>query len=133
MTGASIEPFQSDHLSAILAICEGEGWPSLPADPARAQRVLTAPGVTTVVAISEEGEVVGFAQLLSDGEIQAYLSTLAVVPDHRGTGIGRDLIESGLRRAGGLRVDLLTEAADAFYERLRSRRMSGFRVYPPEE
>ena len=48
-----------------------EGWPSLPDDPARALRILTAPGVTTVVAVIQ-GEVIGFAELFSDGEIQDF-------------------------------------------------------------
>jgi hypothetical protein len=34
----------------VLRLCESEGWLSFPADPARAVRALTAPGVITVVA-----------------------------------------------------------------------------------
>lgn len=130
--GVSVEAFRAEHLPEVLSLCDSEGWPSLPSDPARAQRVLTAPGVTTVVAVTE-GAVVGFAQLLSDGEIQAYLATLVVLPEHRGRGIGTGLIEAGLARAGGRRVDLLTETADDFYQGLRSKRMTGFRVYPRED
>lgn len=46
----------------------------MPSDAERAVRALTAPGVVTVVAVAGE-EVVGFAQVLTDGEIQAYLTT----------------------------------------------------------
>jgi hypothetical protein len=50
-----VEMFRPDvHLAGVLALCVAEDWPSLPADPARAARVLTAPGMTTVVAT--EGE-----------------------------------------------------------------------------
>ena len=66
-----------EHLDGVLALCVAENWPSLPEDPARAMRILTAPGVTTVVAVNE-GEVVGFAQLLSDGELQSFLASIAV-------------------------------------------------------
>jgi len=82
-----------------------------------------------MVAI-ESGELVGFAQLQSDGEIQAHLSLIAVDPQHRQKGIARDLIVKALRQAGGLRIDLITETADAFYASLPHSRQSGFRLYP---
>src|SRR5438132_1154881 len=69
--------FRAEHLGGVLALCVAEGWPSLPDDPERALRILTAPGVTTVVAMVNS-DVVGFASLLSDGELQACLTNLAV-------------------------------------------------------
>jgi hypothetical protein len=68
--------FSPSQLDGVLRLCTAEGWPSFAADPESAVRVLTAPGVTTVVAL-ESGEVIGFAQLFSDGELQAYLATMA--------------------------------------------------------
>ena len=44
-----------------------------------------APGVTTVVAVDQEA-VVGFAEVFSDGEIQAFLANVAVDEAHRGKG-----------------------------------------------
>jgi len=71
--------------------------------------------------------------MLSDGEIQAYLSLLVVVASRRGEGIGRALVREALRRAGGVRVDLLAEAAaEGFYAAMPHRRLTGFRVYPDE-
>jgi ribosomal protein S18 acetylase RimI-like enzyme len=83
-----IHPFRADHLDGVLALCVAEGWPPLLDDPVRALRLLTAPGVTTVVAVVE-GEVVGFAELFSDGELQAFLTSVAVNARFRGRGIGR--------------------------------------------
>jgi hypothetical protein len=77
-----IRRFTREHLEVVLSLCEAEGWPSFPEDPERTMRVLTAPGVTTVVAIRND-HVVGFAQMLSDGEIQAFLANLAVVESER--------------------------------------------------
>ncbi|HEV2363325.1 MAG TPA: GNAT family N-acetyltransferase [Caulobacteraceae bacterium] len=116
-------------LPGVLRLCELEQWPGLRDDPERANRVLTAPGVTTFVAV-EAGAVVGFAQLQSDGEIQAHLSQIAVHPDHRRRGIGRELIVRALREAGGKRIDLITEAAEEFYAALPHFRRPGFRLYP---
>jgi predicted N-acetyltransferase YhbS len=126
----ALVPFAREHLDGVLALCVTEGWPSLPADPVRALRALTAPGVTTVVAL-DGADVVGFAQLMSDGEIQAYLALLAVRADRRRSGLGRALVAEALRLAGGQRVDLLSDDdATPFYERLPHRRRHGFRLYP---
>ena len=127
---AGVHRFEEGHLEGVLRLCVAEGWPSLPEDPARAVRVLTAPGVTTVVAV-EGGAVVGFAQLFSDGEIQAFLTSIAVDVTARGRGIGRALVEAALRLAGGDRIDLLSEDdAVGFYESFPHRRKPGFRLYP---
>ena len=125
-----IHPFCADHLDGVLALCLAEGWPSFPDDPVRASRILTAPGVTTVVAVIE-GEVIGFAELFTDGEIQAYLANLAVSIHFRGRGIGRRLVEESLRIAGGERIDLLgADASVGFYETFPHFRMPGIRLYP---
>jgi ribosomal protein S18 acetylase RimI-like enzyme len=124
-----IRPYAADDLPGVIRLCELEGWPSFPQNPARAHRALTAPGVTSLVAV--EGEAVaGFAQLQSDGEIQAHLSLIAVDPAFRQQGIARDLIVEALRRAGGQRIDLVTDAAEGFYAQLPHFRFSGFRLYP---
>lgn len=91
---------------------------------------MTAPGVTTVVA-TEGPVVIGFAELLSDGELQAYLANVAVTVNRRGEGIGRRLITDGLRHAGGERIDLLSEEASSeFYRRFPHFEKPGFRLYP---
>jgi ribosomal protein S18 acetylase RimI-like enzyme len=87
--------------------------------------------VTSVVAL-EGGEVIGFANLQSDGEIQAHLSLLAVAPSHRRRGIGRTLLDLAMREAGGTRLDLITNTAVEFCVQLGGDgRWRGFRLYPP--
>ena len=122
--------YQRGHLEGVVALCDAEGWRSFAEDLNRANRVLTAPGVTTIVAIDCDA-VVGFASLQSDGEIQAHLSTIAVDGSRRRSGIARRLLQEALDRAGGQRVDLITDSAESFYEALTHKRWSGFRVYPP--
>ena len=112
-----------------MRLCAQENWPSFPEDPARAHRALTAPGVTTVVAV-DAGTLAGFAQMQSDGEIQAHLSVIAVDPAFRRRGIARELIAQALRWAGGKRVDLITDGGEDFYAQLPHVRLSGFRLYP---
>jgi len=124
-----VRPFAAADLDGVVALCAAERWPSFPEDPPRALRALTAPGVTTMVA-ADDAQVVGFAQLLSDGEIQAHLSLIAVAPGHRRRGIALAMLKAGLERAGGVRIDLITDTAPEFYAALPHRRMDGFRIYP---
>jgi len=124
-----IRRYSLDDLPGILRLCEAEHWPSFPKNPPLANRALTAPGVTTMVAI-DSGRVIGFAQLQSDGQLQAHLSLIAVDNDYRGQGIARQLIGVALLQAGGQRVDLITDSAEGFYSKLPHKRMSGFRLYP---
>jgi ribosomal protein S18 acetylase RimI-like enzyme len=128
--GVQYRDYAEADLPRVIELCVAEEWPSYPEDPARAHRALTAPGATSVVAV-DDGRVVGFAHMLSDGEIQAFLSNIVVAGSHRRQGIARSLIAAALDRAGGIRVDLITETADAFYESLEHKRSSGYRIYPP--
>ncbi len=83
------------------------------------------------IAAWRPGAVVGFAEMLSDGELQAYLASMVVDAERRGEGIGRRLVEEVLRLAGGERVDLLSEdAAVGFYRSFPHREAPGFRLYP---
>ena len=104
----------------------GRRFPRIPL----ADRALTAPGVTVVVSLDGD-RLVGFAYMLSDGEIQAHLANITVASSHRRRGIARRLISDALQRAGGVRVDLITDTAEAFYESLHHKRSSGYRIYPP--
>ncbi len=126
---ATVRPFSQSDLKGVIALCAAEAWPSFPEDPARAQRALTAPGVTTVVA-ADGSAVVGFAQLLSDGEIQAHLSLIAVAASHRRQGLALMMLQEALRLAGGFRIDLVTDSAPEFYAALPHHRFEGFRIYP---
>jgi len=122
--------FDRGHLSGVLRLCEAEGWPTLPADPERAERALTAPGVITVVAVAD-GDVAGFAQMLTDGAIQAYLAVVAVAGSARGQGVGRRLVEEAFVRSGAQRVDFLAlDDTEALYRAFAHRTLPGYRLYP---
>jgi ribosomal protein S18 acetylase RimI-like enzyme len=91
--------------------------------------VCTAPGATAYVAIAE-GELVGWAQALSDGVLQSHLSFVAVHPDHRRRGIGRLLVQATFQATGTKRMDLITDTAQTFYRGFEHKTMAGFRIYP---
>jgi ribosomal protein S18 acetylase RimI-like enzyme len=122
--------FAEEHLSGVLSLYEAEGWPSLPQDPPLARRALVAPGVVSVVAL-DGAETVGFARLLTDGALDAYLCELVVAETGRRQGIGRALVEEAFARSGARRLDLLAgPGSEEFYRSFRHRTFPGYRVYP---
>jgi GNAT superfamily N-acetyltransferase len=128
-----IAPFAvSAHLPDVLRLCEAEGWPSLPSDPVRAARILSAPGAVTVVAVAG-GALVGFAFAFVDaGGLDGYLSTMVVDVRHRRQGVARSLVHAVFARSGVSRLDLLAEpGSESFYESLPHRDFRGFRISPP--
>ena len=103
-----------------------EGWAEYADDVERTFRALTAPGVTTLVAIVD-GHVAGAIQVQSDGLIQAHVSMLLIGRHARGLGLGARLLAEGLERAGGLQLDVRTRT-EGYYERLGASRSLGFRM-----
>jgi ribosomal protein S18 acetylase RimI-like enzyme len=126
MTEASIEPFAPAHLDGLIALVAAEGWATYTEDVERTYRALTAPGVTTLVAIAGE-RVVGAIQVQSDGFIQAHVSMLVIDRSSRGARLGSRLLRDGLDRAGGLQLDIRTRT-EGYYERLGASRSLGFRL-----
>jgi ribosomal protein S18 acetylase RimI-like enzyme len=82
--------------------------------------------VTTLVALGD-GRVVGAIQVQSDGVIQAHVSMLLIHREWRGRQLGAGLLREGLKRAGGLWIDIRTRS-EGFYERLGASRSLGFRL-----
>jgi ribosomal protein S18 acetylase RimI-like enzyme len=126
MTEPSIEPLTRRHLDGLISLVAAEGWEEYSDDVERTYRALTAPGVTTLVA-TVGGCVVGAIQVQSDGIIQAHVSMLLIDPDSRGRRLGARLLREGLRRAGGLKLDIRTRT-EGYYERLGASRSFGFRL-----
>jgi ribosomal protein S18 acetylase RimI-like enzyme len=123
-------PIAREHIAGVMRLCEAEGWPSFLESADKTWRALTAPGVITIVA-TQGDDVVGFAQIQSDGLIQAHLSNMAVDARLRRQSIGRRLVEEAFERCGAKRIDLnSTEGADAFYESFAHQKYPGYRIYP---
>jgi hypothetical protein len=126
MTEISIEPFTQAHLDGLIALVAAEGWTEYTDDVERTRRALTAPGVTTLVAIAG-GHVVGAIQVQSDCVIQAHVSMLLIPRNSGGGGLVSRLLRDGLERAGGLQLDVRTRT-EGYYERLGASRSLGFRL-----
>ncbi len=128
MRTVEIRPFEDRDAQGIARLATAVQWPSL-TDADVVRRVCTAPGSVAYVAVAD-GTVVGWAQALGDGVLQSHLSFLAVLPEHRRRGIARLLTVATFQATGTVRMDLITDDAEAFYETFEHRRMHGFRLYP---
>ena len=126
MTQASVEPFARAHLDGLIALLAAEGWTEYTDDVERTYRALTAPGVTTLVAIVAR-QVAGAIQVQSDGVIQAHVSMLLIDRHARGARLGSRLLREGLQRAGGLQLDIRTRT-EGYYERFGASRSLGYRL-----
>jgi ribosomal protein S18 acetylase RimI-like enzyme len=131
-----IVSYEPKFLDALLRLCRQEGWISFAADPERAGRAMTGPGVTALVAVEGEGaeqQALGFSQAVGDGCFGGYLCMLLVDPRARGRGIGKTLVERTLVESGVLRLDLLSsDRAMSLYERFPHNKIPGFRLYQDE-
>ena len=52
-----------------------------------------------VVGVYREGEQVGFARIVSDRHVVAYLADVYVLPEHRGKGLGVELVREAVERS----------------------------------
>ena len=129
LSGIKYVSIEKKYLPAIINLCRVENWPSYIKDPEFTWRVLTAPGVTTMVAVDSD-KVVGFAQMQSDGFIQAHLSLILVDKDYRRQGIGTRLVKEAFARRGGKRIDLTTSDMLDFYRSFNHKKRFGFRIHP---
>ncbi|HEY3488927.1 MAG TPA: GNAT family N-acetyltransferase [Candidatus Deferrimicrobiaceae bacterium] len=106
-------------------------------DPARqgrgVNRILADPSIGRILVCDRGGTVAGMVSLLftvstSEGAPAAWLEDMFVAPEHRGAGVGQELLEAALLFAGAAgmaRVTLLTDRSNTRAQRFYAR--NGFR------
>ena len=113
--------------------CEA-GW--IEAGDAAEFLVPAITGSTVAAGAFENGELVGFGRALSDGCSDAYIQDVVVRKDHRGRGIGREIIrflEVELRCKGVDWIGLVGEpGTEEFYSRLGLKRQPGYTLWKLE-
>jgi GNAT superfamily N-acetyltransferase len=80
-----------------------------------------------VVIALEEGRVVGFVNMISDGVLTAFIPWLEVLPSFQGQGIGTELMRRVVAEASHLySIDLTCdESLRPYYERLGMAALTG--------
>jgi len=76
-------------------------------------------GATRVVGLYDGPDQIGFARVISDGHVFAYLADVYVLPAYRGRGLGVELVRETVENGpqAGLRWLLHTNDAHGLYER----------------
>jgi len=95
------------------------GWPS-PPSPDTHLRILRGSARVVLAREGDTGRVVGFINAIGDGVLTAYIPLLEVLPEYRGHGIGRALVERLMEELRELyMVDLLCDpSVQPYYEQL---------------
>ena len=90
---------------------------------------------TRVVGLYHGETQAGFARVFSDGHTLAYLADVYVLPEHRGRGLGAELVREAVEgsRLAGVRWLLHTRDAHGLYARLGFGRPSERLMERPRE
>jgi GNAT superfamily N-acetyltransferase/nitroimidazol reductase NimA-like FMN-containing flavoprotein (pyridoxamine 5'-phosphate oxidase superfamily) len=82
---------------------------------ARTREVVDAlvDGAARVAGLYHEGRQVGFSRTLSDGHVQSYLADVYVLEEHRGRGLGVELVRFSVDEGPLARTKWLLHTADA--------------------
>ncbi|MBE2272507.1 MAG: GNAT family N-acetyltransferase [Anaerolinea sp.] len=86
--------YRDDHdidLDQLTILFNAVGWERRTTDRERLAQLVR--GSMFVVSAWEGDRLVGFARAISDGAFNAYISTVAVLPEYQKRGIGRELIQ----------------------------------------
>ncbi|MGV1100065.1 GNAT family N-acetyltransferase [Thiovibrio sp. JS02] len=85
----------------------------------------------TAVFIYDESRLLGFGRAISDGEYQAAVYDVAVLPEAQGQGIGKVIMQTILGRLPNCNIILYaTPGMEGFYEKLGFRLMkTGMAVF----
>ena len=66
-----------------------------------------------VVGLYHDGSQVGFSRAISDGQLQSYLADVYVLEEHRGRGLGVELVRFSVDEGPLARTKWLLHTADA--------------------
>ena len=79
-----------DDYELVRQFLSGVGWQDRVSDPEKFRKMME--NTNRSVAAFDGPRIVGFARALSDEVSNGYISMVAVAPDRRGHGIGRELV-----------------------------------------
>ncbi len=108
--------YRDDHdidLDQLTILFNAVGWERRTADRTRLAQLVR--GSLYVISAWDGERLVGFARGISDGATNAYISTVAVLPEYQKRGIGREIIQRLLADRDGIQFVLHSQNASPFY------------------
>ena len=84
----------------------------------------------------DEGRLVGAGRALADGVDCSYVCDVAVLPEHQGTGVGKEIVATLVRLSQGHRKIILyaVPGKEGFYRKFGFRRMlTAMAIFPNEK
>lgn len=115
-----IRPILPSEIEAARHLLAANAWGSRVKDPT-VFRELVERSPLALVAVQDDGEVIGFLRALTDGIFNGYISMVVVTEAHRGNGVGTALVRAAIGTADD-RMSWVLRAGrtgvSAFYEKL---------------
>jgi aralkylamine N-acetyltransferase len=112
----------SAPLEEIVELYKAAGW--WKETPENRERIgpMICGSFCFLVAYNPEGKIVAMGRAISDGASDAYIQDVVVLPSHRGSGIGRELIRRLTSHCREQKIEWIALIAEpgttGFYERL---------------
>jgi ribosomal protein S18 acetylase RimI-like enzyme len=105
-------------VAAVHGFLSGRAYWALGRPRERQERLVLES--SRVLGLYRDGEQVGFARAVSDGNSIAYLADVYVLPEHRGRGLGLELVREMVERGpfSHVRWILHTEDGHGLYAKL---------------
>jgi ribosomal protein S18 acetylase RimI-like enzyme len=101
-------------LDQLTVLFNAVSWERRTADRERLAQLVH--GSLYVISAWESDRLAGFARAISDGAFNAYISTVAVLPEYQGHSIGRELVRRLMAGRDGVQFVLhANERAYPFY------------------
>ncbi|MEU9880817.1 GNAT family N-acetyltransferase [Streptomyces phaeochromogenes] len=111
-----LTPGESLDLDHVLAVYRESGLGERrPVDDRQRMADMVRHANLVVVARDDDGRLIGIARSVSDFSYVTYLSDIAVVREHQGTGVGRALIDATRKEAPTAKIVLLSAPAATEY------------------
>ena len=127
-----------DDFAAVVALSDKMltgffvGWPTPPS--AKVLSKLIQKSTYSIVAIDEaQDRCAGYITSLSDGVLFGYISSLEVLPEYQGQGIGQELVARMLEKLSNVyAVDIVCDPdVQPFYEKCGLRRCASMVTRKP--
>lgn len=114
-----IRDIAASEVEPARRLLDAAGWTDRVSNPDEFRELL-ARSSRSLVAIDDNGDVIGFLRALTDGMTNGYISMLVVAENHRRKGVGRALVREvmGANRNMTWVLRAGRDGAERFYEKI---------------